>query len=159
MAEGVVLGEREHHLDEYRPLTVSLTPSGRVRIRVVRRSYGAGEKPVVDIAPDRLVVLKPVARNGWDAEYSYLPLSPLPTQDEANAEQLRKSIDRWSAHLNRLASGGELEPNEARVGVRSYDQPATFDHSPEQRARWTAIYEMWLAQSREELSKIETRMQ
>lgn len=89
MAEAVVLGEEPcTHGDPdaectrecpgfTRSPSVSLTPSGRVRLRVVRRSYGVGEKPVVTVGPDRLVVLK-----DYDGGRPALPPSPLPTQEE-----------------------------------------------------------------------------
>lgn len=88
MAEAVVLGV--HSRGGERPLVVSLTPSGRVRLRVTRRSYSSGEKPVVDVAADRLVVLKEVdgpLQPGTPEPCFALPSSPKPTQDEtARAE-------------------------------------------------------------------------
>ena len=103
MAEAVVLGEEptpgkksgeEVVADMYRQATkVSLTPSGRVRLRVVRRSYSSGEKPVVDVAPDRLVVLKrsDLVVGGFNGPY--LPPSPLPTQDEEARKRIESSIE------------------------------------------------------------------
>lgn len=86
MAEGVVLGAEpcDGECDTpTRHQTVSLTPSGRVRIRVVRRNsrYGPSDKPVVDVAPNRLVVLKACC-GGTNIR---LPLSPLPTQEDDHA--------------------------------------------------------------------------
>jgi hypothetical protein len=84
MAEAVVLGELpEGALPEFGGGVVSLTPSGRVRLRVVRRSgIHGGTKPVVDVAPDRLVVLK-LDYDNWSEWARYrLPPSPLPTQAE-----------------------------------------------------------------------------
>lgn len=116
MAEGVVLGETTHvsgASEEDCPgcaryargehhLKVSLTPSGRVRVRVVRRSYGGGEKPVVDVAPDRLVVLKTDVYQGALLPLTVLPTlppSPLPTQDEANREQIEAMIEVFTGDL------------------------------------------------------------
>lgn len=87
MAEAVVLGE-DVPFGLNHPPRVSLTASGRVRLRVVRRSYSSGEKPVVDVAPDRLVVLKPTI---WATPV--LPPSPLPTQDEEAREKIEKSLE------------------------------------------------------------------
>ncbi|MFF5973677.1 hypothetical protein ACFY7C_19330 [Streptomyces sp. NPDC012769] len=57
--------------------SVSLTPTGRVRLRIVRRSYGSWHtKPVVDVAPDRLIVLKPIATDVIPGRVM-LPPSPL----------------------------------------------------------------------------------
>lgn len=78
--------------------TVSLTPSGRVRLRVVRRSYSSGEKPVVDVAPDRLVVLKRIPNARADGE-SFLPPSPLPTQDEEARKEIERRIESCKADL------------------------------------------------------------
>lgn len=77
---------------------VSLTPSGRVRLRVVRRSYSSGEKPVVDVAPDRLVVLKYVGLPGI-GDASYLPPSPLPTQDEKARAKIEAQIQSYTEDL------------------------------------------------------------
>lgn len=85
--------------------SVSLTPSGRVRLRVVRRSYGGGEKPVVDIAPDRLVVLKPVTTvDGGHGIVSALPPSPLPTQDEAARSEIERQIGVCTDDLRSTAA-------------------------------------------------------
>lgn len=82
MAEGVVLGDVPDFMGD--EPEVSLTASGRVRIRVTRRSTGPGTKPVVDIAPDRLVVLKPFYSylDGEQFTDMHLPPSPLPAQEE-----------------------------------------------------------------------------
>ena len=99
MAEAVVLGAHGDHkaclppcLDE-----VSLTPSGRVRLRVVRRSYSSGEKPVVDVAPDRLVVLKAAPWTG--SAMPFLPSSPLPTQTEEERRRIENLIEVRTADL------------------------------------------------------------
>jgi hypothetical protein len=120
MAEAVVLGDRddvahpgsrvntwpcinedvEHDGPrcECGPPKVSLTPSGRVRLRVVRRSgIMGGTKPVVDVAPDRLVVLKPLGLR--EPREMYLPPSPLPTQAEANRQQAENLIEAYTADL------------------------------------------------------------
>lgn len=99
MAEGSVLGEVDP-VTGGRPLSVSLTPSGRVRIRVVRRSYSSGEKPVVDVAPDRLVVLKHV-NHCFAEDYAnpILPPSPLPTQDEEARKKLERDVEYRTENL------------------------------------------------------------
>lgn len=95
MGEGVVITR----VPEHGPAVVSVTPSGRVRVRVVRRSYSDAEKPVIDVAADRLVVLKPV--HYPDDEYSdaytdvVLPLSPLPTQDDAARPKIQMRVDSY----------------------------------------------------------------
>jgi hypothetical protein len=100
MAEAVVLGEEVTeetdwgtHLYE----KVSLTPSGRVWIRVVRRSYGSGSKPKVHVAPDRLVVLKP----HYDADVRLwtLPPSDLPTQDEVTRHRITNLMEAYTNDL------------------------------------------------------------
>lgn len=105
MAEGVVLGEDCPSTTcdvNCHGVTVSLTPSGRVRVRVTRRSYGGGEKPVVYVAPDRLVVLRPDTAVIGDEVCSglpYLPPSPLPTQDEENRKEIEDDIKRYTEGL------------------------------------------------------------
>ena len=90
MAEGVVVGcdcnDRDCRSGVERG--VSLTASGRVRIRVVRRSCDSGEKPVVDVAPDRFIVLK-----DWDGGRPALPPSPLPTQADEALVKIGKSVE------------------------------------------------------------------
>lgn len=99
MAEGEVVPEAGPGPDDGH--VVSLTPSGRVRVRIVRRSYFSGTKPVVDIMPDRLVVLKPCTElftAGGDA-VAVLPPSPLPTQAEANRQELEHQIAAYTEGL------------------------------------------------------------
>lgn len=106
MAEAVVLADSNHTNDgpcdgcETKVNTrVSLTSSGRVRLRVVRRSYSSGEKPVVDVAPDRLVVLK-MDYDNWSEQARYrLPPSPLPTQDEVLRGTIENLIKSYSDDL------------------------------------------------------------
>jgi hypothetical protein len=88
MAEGVVVGvEQPPGKGHSEPARVSLTTTGRVRVKVIRRSYNSGEKPVVDVAPDRLVVLKPSPYPELMA--AYLPKSDLPTQAERARDDIR----------------------------------------------------------------------
>lgn len=93
MAEGVVVGDGEG---------VSLTPSGQVCIRVVRRSYSSGSKPVVNLMPDRIVVLRkvdgPLQPTAPDPCFA-LPVSPLPTQDEVYRAKLERNIASYTATL------------------------------------------------------------
>lgn len=99
MAEGVVLGA--HGPGSYdvpgEGEKVSLTASGRVRVRVIRRSHSSGEKPVVDIAPDRLVVLKESPYPELMA--AYLPPSPLPPQDEVVRADIERRMTRYTKDL------------------------------------------------------------
>lgn len=99
MAEAVVLGEGMSITTG--KASVSLTPSGRVRLRVVRRSYSSGERPVVDVAPDRLVVLKEVYSDGrfGDGPVPALPPSPLPTQDEKVRMEIEGRIKSYTEDL------------------------------------------------------------
>lgn len=109
MAEGVVLGDDAREVmkrTDPDTLTVSLTASGRVRVRVVRRSYNDGEKPVVDIAPDRLVVLKR-ARTGFRG--AVLPSSPRPTQDEVARAGLERRIEVYTDSLRRTEAPDQWE--------------------------------------------------
>lgn len=101
MAEAVVLGE-DVPFGLNHPPRVSLTASGRVRLRVVRRSYSSGEKPVVDVAPDRLVVLKPTQSDPYglgNVVLTRLPPSPLPTQDELVRRQIEARIESYEEDL------------------------------------------------------------
>lgn len=106
MAEAVVLGAKTAHAAVERAdgqpwpeptPRVSLTPEGRVRLRIVRRSgIHGGTKPVVDVAPDRLVVLKANPELFIDA---FLPPSPLPTQAQQLVLDVQASIDRAEENL------------------------------------------------------------
>lgn len=148
MAEGKVLGDLRYRSDV--PFSdqsrISLTASGRVRVEVVRRSWGGGGKPVVDIAPDRLVVLKRVSFDPWPT----LPPSPLPTQDEANADRLRKRMEQHTDRLRSLGAGEPLTPREANYVAA---------HHPDEHpvGYWVSRYSRDLTNDREELKKIEMR--
>ncbi len=97
MAEGVVVEDPKGDPDAQGwGRRVALTPSGRVKVRVVRRSYSSGTKPVVDVAPDRLVVLKPSLRSPSTV---ILPPSPLPTQGEIARKKAEASRDEYTAGL------------------------------------------------------------
>lgn len=87
MAEGVI---------EEAAGDVSLTPSGRVWVQIVRRSYSSGTDAHVHIAPDRLVVVQA------------LPPSPLPTQAQGNVADWELRRDGYRARLAALAEGGPL---------------------------------------------------
>lgn len=87
MAEAVVLGTDSEDVDGVTPgRWVSLTVKGRVRLRLIRRFPGGGEKRLVDVAPDRLIVLKPAnyPDNGYADAYTdiVLPPSPLPSLED-----------------------------------------------------------------------------
>lgn len=153
MAEGVVLGDREYHLDEYRPLTVSLTASGLVRVRVVRRSYSSGEKPVVAIMADRMVVLKPGFNNegsDYDPDVWSLPPSPLPTQDEHLYDQLTATMERRLGDIERLSTGGELDEHERRGGYYP-DYTYVDADDPHKIEYYLGLYREWEARDRKQL--------
>jgi hypothetical protein len=95
MAEGVVLGELAFPAVASSTTKVSLTATGKVRVRAVRRSYGSGTQPVVALMPDRIVVLKGACNGTVQA----LPASPLPTQDEAYRAGLEREIALYESHL------------------------------------------------------------
>lgn len=93
MAEGVVLAEKEGY-----PMP-SQTKTGRIRIRVIRRSYASGSKPVVDVAGDRLVVLKNGPVPGLPGRRPTLPESLLPTQDEEERQRIENLLKIYTADL------------------------------------------------------------
>lgn len=103
IAEGVVLGAHGDHKACLPPCQdePSMTPSGRVRIRIVRRiaAHGGSDKATVDVAPRRLVVLK----QGYDATIGkaapHLPPSPLPTAAEVKRQQIENLIESCTADL------------------------------------------------------------
>ncbi|MCQ6554763.1 hypothetical protein NPS70_16380 [Streptomyces sp. C10-9-1] len=75
------------------------TASGRVWVKVVRRSYGGGwpgSKDRVHVGPDRLVIV--------DA----LPESHAQTEAEKVAEQRREVLDRYYQCITDLESGGTV---------------------------------------------------
>lgn len=158
MAEGVVLAadhEGQHPWPPEDGWPVSLTPKGRVRIRVVRRSYSSGEKPVVDIAPDRLVVLKPLEYRipgfyGDPETGAVLPPSPLPTQDQANAAKLREEIKRSTDRLRELSIGSELTEWEIEHATR-------YGKGSSPLGYWVVRHTEDLTRYRAELMKIEER--
>lgn len=109
LAEAIVMGVPVH-ADTCGPrfectptMSVSVTPKGRVRLRVVRRSYSDGEKPTVDVAPDRLVVLKREPCLVGEAD-AVLPPSPLPTQDEVARAVIQKDVDQRVEALRMTAA-------------------------------------------------------
>lgn len=151
MAEGVVIPEAGPEPDDGH--VVSLTASGRVRIRVIRRSYSSGEKPVVDIAPDRLVVLKLVdgpLQPGTPDPCFALPHSPLPTQDQANAVKLRENMERSTDRLRDLGNGGDLTEGEIEYVARYVKGSSPLGY-------WVIQHTKDLARYRAELMKIEER--
>jgi hypothetical protein len=127
---------------------------------VVRRSYGGGEKPVVDIAPDRLVVLKTLEYRipgfyGDPETGAVLPDSPLPTQDEESYDLLVEGLERHVANLERLSSGGPMEEFETRTGLYP---DYTHDDSPERRTYWLDNYREWEATTRRKLEVVCSRL-
>lgn len=130
----------------------SITATGLVRIRVIRRSYHNKTKPVVSIGPDRIVVLKPVRPGAVDY---VLPFSPQPTQDEINYDELTAALESGVENIERLESGGELEPYEYRSG--SYSNP-TEDRSPERRSAWLSHYREAVHRDWEALGRVCQRL-
>lgn len=120
MAEAVV--ERNGDGD------VNTTPSGRVWLRIVRRSYASGEHERVHVAPDRMTVV--------DA----LPASPLPTQDEKRRDELISSIRRTKERIKEL-----------RHGV---DVPDRYDSREDAITEWTK----WLTEYETKLTIVNFRI-
>ena len=144
MAEGFVLENENGEASPDGHRAVSLTPSGRVRVRVVRCSYGEGGRPVVDLAPDRLVVLKIVEYRipGYydDPETgAFLPPSPLPTQAEAREKEITEQIEHYRQAIADLEAGGDL--------------PA-WTKGRYTRERMMDLYREWTAELRADLKKI-----
>lgn len=157
MAEGVVLGADHNGQHPWPPeggWPVSVTASGLVRVRVVRRSYSQGEKPVVAIMADRMVVLKKIIAE--DVDLTCLPNSPLPTQDELLYDRLTTAVERYMDDIERLSSGGELDDHESRTG---HYPNYTRDRSPERRAYWLSNYREWEARDRKQLAECCERLE
>lgn len=123
MAEGVVLGEHADHrcVRPYDCLdSVKLSPSGRIYIRIIRRSCYSGTKPVVDVAPDRVVVLK-AAYNNWEEKLHFrLPDSTLPTQTDVARAATQRLIDLYVKSIRNPEANcpdrwDHLETREAQV--------------------------------------------
>ncbi|WP_432112801.1 hypothetical protein [Streptomyces sp. S1] len=170
MAEGVVLGERtdappgaERHLcvgqedcerhggfgdhchggpaSCHDTVALSLTPTGMIRVRVVRRSYSSGEKPVVAINPDRVVVLKPIEDFRGDTAMR-LPPSPLPTQDEVRRTELTRNAERYRQTIAEIERTGEA--------------PEHWRNQPPEYVM--GRYREWLAEAEAELVQVEERL-
>lgn len=154
MAEGVVLAadhKGEHPWPPEDGWPVSVTATGLVRVRVVRRSYSQGEKPVVAIMADRMVVLK----TDYGTVRPYLPGSPLLTQDEELYYRLTSTMERRLDDIERLSTGGHLSGYERR---RGYNEP---DHEPddsEQITYWLNNYRKWEARDRKQLEEVCARL-
>lgn len=168
MAEGVVLAA-DHEgrypwppVDEDEPENgwpVSQTATGLVRVRVVRRSYASGTQPVVAIMADRMVVLKAGewAIDGVTQEIrSFLPNSPLPTQDQELYYKLVGAIERWTDDVARLMAGGPLDENERRGRHPDYTPVDPYDQDEIQH-RLTR-YRRILADERKQLAEVCTRL-
>lgn len=147
MAEGVVLAAEPCDGDCSTPTrhqTLSLTPTGMIRVRVVRRSYSSGEKPVVAINPDRVVVLKEASYDPWP----FLPPSPLPTQDEKRLGELLGTIRRYKETLLQMAASGEI-PQRWANSIR--EEPYTFNEVKD-------FYETALRETETELAQVVGRL-
>ncbi|MFD6361847.1 hypothetical protein ACFWFX_18645 [Streptomyces roseolus] len=88
------------------------TPSGRVWVTVVRRSYGGGwssDAKRVHVGPDRLVIV--------DA----LPPCDLPTSAEKSEERRQEEIARHRESIAVVEAGGEVPPYwGSREGALAY---------------------------------------
>lgn len=141
VSRSVAMAEGKVEADPEDPALVSQTASGLIRVRVIRRSYAQGEKPVVAIMADRMVVLKPGFNNQEeiDPDVWSLPPSPLPTQDEELYDKLVTAIERYHEHVTRLHGGGDLNIHERRI--RDYPTEVFCDpRDPDQVNRWLGFY-------------------
>lgn len=164
MAEGVVEAadhNGEHPWPPEDGWPVKTTPTGLVKVRVVRRSYSSGTQPVVSIMADRMVVLK---RGEWAVDgvtqetRSFLPPSPLPTQDEELYDKLVSSVERYTGDIERLSTGGGLDAYERRQGY--YPDYTYLDpHDPDEVARRLGMYREWEARDRRELERCCARLE
>lgn len=158
VSRSVAMAEGRVEADPQDPSAVSVTASGLVRVRVVRRSYSSGERPVVAIMADRMVVLKPGFNNGgsdYDPDVWSLPPSPLPTQDEELYDRITSAMERWLGCIERLSSGGQLDHGERR---RGYDEPDYDPDDPGQIRYWLANYREWEARERKQLEECCARL-
>lgn len=146
MAEGRVRDDGYGH--------VSTTPSGRVWVTIVRRSYGGGEEERVHIAPDRMVVLKKQP-NSVIPSGPYLPDSPLPTQDEVNRDTVIGHIESSSDDLGSLLAGGPVPEWMRQTG---FDRGSPRRTEDEARAWGIAYYRRTLPERLAKLAGIETRI-
>ncbi len=152
MAEGVVMADPKN------PVVVSRTVTGLIRVRVVRRSYAQGEKPIVAIMSDRMVVLKaePSVDDGLSVVH-VLPWSPLLTQDEELYEKLVGAIERHLGNAERLSTGGELDDHERRSGY--YPEYTYADvHDPGLTEKYLGWYREWEARDRKQLEGVCARL-
>lgn len=157
MAEGRIRDDGYGH--------VSTTPSGRVWVSIVRRSYGSGTEDRVHVAPDRLVVLKQGLNNQGDLDPGIPTLypSPLPTQDETNLKELQELVARTRATLEALEAGG-LVPDYwrgdyqrrslAAQGVDADDEAALHAHVLHNERTWLTEYEARLTELRTRMERI-----
>lgn len=156
VSRSVAMAEGRVESDPKDPSGVSQTPSGMVRVRVVRRSYSQGSKPVISIMADRMVVLKgaPSHDDGLSLVH-VLPPSPLPTQDEHLYDQLTSTMERWLEDIERLAHGGDLDEHERGNG---YDKPLSDPQDPDRVAYWLGNYREWEARDRKQLEQVCARL-
>jgi hypothetical protein len=154
MAEGRIRDDGYGH--------VSTTPSGRVWVTIVRRSYGSGTEDRVHIAPDRLVVLKPGFNNQeeLDPDCPTLPESPLPTQDETNLKELQKLVGRTRVEVLRLAEGGNAPSWVRSTFYLGVLKEAGVDPKNEDQLRaWALAKERtWLVEHEAKLMALRARM-
>lgn len=152
MAEGRVRDDGYGH--------VSTTPSGRVWVTIVRRSYGGGEDERVHVAPDRMVVLKATEARipgfyGDPEVFHTLPPSPLPTQDEENRGKVVGHIESSSDDLGSLLAGGPVPEWMRQTG---FDRGSPRRTEDEARTWGIAYYRRTLPEHLARLAGIEERL-
>jgi hypothetical protein len=154
MAEGVIRDDGHGR--------VSTTPSGRVWVTIVRRSYGGGEQDRVHIAPDRLVVLKEAYTADSMVSQAFLPDSPLSTQDQENLIKLRERVAGTRSSIAALEKPGAPVPQWLKSEFqRSWLERSGID--PEDRTAviaWALDKEhTWLAEYVTKLDALEAKME
>jgi hypothetical protein len=159
VSRSVAMAEGRIEPDPDNPLQVSLTPTGLVRVRVVRRSYSSGEKPVVAVIPDRLVVLKsqPSFDDGLSVVY-VLPWSPLMTQDHELYETTVSRLENVLEDIERLSSGGGMDDFERRSGSYPDDYTYCGPQDADRIAYWLRRYRQWEQERRKTLEGVCQRL-
>lgn len=153
VSRSVAMAEGKVEADSKDATRVSQTASGLVRVRVIRRSYSSGEKPVVAILADRMVVLKGRRFDGVGTQAAWvLPPSPLPTQDEELYDKLTTTMERRLEDIERLSTGGGLDEHERRQGY--YPDYTYLDQHDEGQVAWRLkLYREWETRDRAQLTE------
>lgn len=164
VSRSVAMAEGQVEADDYG--RIRCTPTGRIWVRVVRRSYGGGEAEHVHLGADRIVVLKQLEYRipGFydDPETGYfLPPSPLPTQDQENRDKTITDIERFVDRLQSLLAGDPLPEYMTRhtIAARTLRNPGPANPTEDEvRAEWITWYQRVIPEHRARLNKIETRL-